>query len=604
MSRLSRRVPATLTTALALLASSAGVAVAAPSDLDPTFSGDGAVHHETTSVPFGWINTPASAEAPNGTLVTAGLVNEPCFGWWLGRGPLPCGPSFGIRTGERLYFGDDSFLRVVRIDDGGDVVDEMTIEDTDDGEIFDVRVLGDGNGTTTMVGNLANDLIVARLDGDLDLTGPPALRDGDAACGNDEVNDLIDASLRADGTIVALWDCSEGAVVEALRFDESGDLVPVEGFDSSVIGFEDAPGNPVDLAIDPSGRAYVLFLTKGWFVAKIGSSGGLDAGYGADGIAWGQDGFPPHGDIEGTGPFAAGPDGEVVVGVYPEASDDQWQLVRITPGGEQDGEFGESGRATLDSELVRDYPYELTVQRDRRILAVGYERANDPEDYERGSTDQDGLVIARFLADGAVDGSWDGDGPVLLEVADRSLDWAAKMVELASGKLALPSSVLSDQMIAARDETAEAPEDAEPLYLTTFRFQGTPPEQPADVPVVPVVPVVQQQQAQQGTTPRACTSRRTLRIRLRTGRRKSERSPIVSARVLVNGRRVKVTRGSRLRARVNLTNLPKGRFAVKIRLRLKDGGIVRETRRYRTCTRKIRRQLKPLRTRAPRSSRG
>ena len=79
---------------------------------------------------------------------------------------------------------------------------------------------------------------------------------------------------------------------------------------------------------------------------------------------------------------------------------------------------------------------------------------------------------------------------------------------------------------------------------------------------------------------------------------------LVAARVLVNGKRVKVTRGNRMRARVNLTSLPKGRFAVKIRLRLKDGGIVRETRRYRTCTKKIRRQLKPLRTRAPRSSRG
>ena len=47
-----------------------------------------------------------------------------------------------------------------------------------------------------------------------------------------------------------------------------------------------------------------------------------------------------------------------------------------------------------------------------------------------------------------------------------------------------------------------------------------------------------------------------------------------------------------------------GRFAVKIRLRLKDGGVVRETRRYRTCTKKVRRQLKPLRTRAPKSKRG
>ena len=609
MSRISRRLTATLTTSLALLACSAGAAVAAPSDLDPTFSGDGAVHHETTSVPFGWINTPATAEAPNGTLVTAGLVNEPCFPWWIltrGEGSeIPCGPIFsGTRSGERLFLSDESFMRIVRIDDGGQVVDEATIDDTEDGEIYDVRVLGEGNGTSTMVGGLKGDLIAARLDGDLNLTGPPALRDGDDACGDEEVHDLIDASIRADGTIVAVWECAQGAVVEALRFDEAGDLVPVDGFDASLIGFEDAPGSPVDLALDPSGRAYVLFTTKGWFVAKIGSGGGLDAGYGTDGIAWGQDGFPPHGDVEGTGPFAAGPDGEVVVGIHPDQSDDQWQLVRITPGGEQDAEFGENGRATLNSELVRDYPYELTIQRDRRILAVGHEYAYDQSVENRGlPTGQDGLVIARFLADGAVDGSWDGDGHVLLEVAGRWLDWAAKVVELDTGKLALPSSVLSGQMILARDATAEAPEEAEPLYLTTFRFQGTPPEQP--VVQQPAQPVVQQQVvAQESRAPRSCTSRRTLRIRLRTGRPKGERSAIVSARVLVNGRRVKVTRGSRLRARINLTSLPKGRFAVKISLKLADGGVVRETRRYRTCTKKIKRQLKPLRTRAPKSARG
>jgi hypothetical protein len=54
---------------------------------------------------------------------------------------------------------------------------------------------------------------------------------------------------------------------------------------------------------------------------------------------------------------------------------------------------------------------------------------------------------------------------------------------------------------------------------------------------------------------------------------------------------------------VNLTNLPRGRFTVTISLRLKDGGTVRETRRYRTCAKKVERELGPLRTRPPRSKR-
>jgi hypothetical protein len=39
---------------------------------------------------------------------------------------------------------------------------------------------------------------------------------------------------------------------------------------------------------------------------------------------------------------------------------------------------------------------------------------------------------------------------------------------------------------------------------------------------------------------------------------------------------------------------------VTIRLQLADGGIVRETRRYRTCAKKVERELGPLRTRPPR----
>jgi hypothetical protein len=62
-------------------------------------------------------------------------------------------------------------------------------------------------------------------------------------------------------------------------------------------------------------------------------------------------------------------------------------------------------------------------------------------------------------------------------------------------------------------------------------------------------------------------------------------------------------RARRNGATVNLRNLPRGRYRVVISLRLKDGGRVRDVRRYRTCTRKIERELAPLRTRKPRKKR-
>jgi len=79
---------------------------------------------------------------------------------------------------------------------------------------------------------------------------------------------------------------------------------------------------------------------------------------------------------------------------------------------------------------------------------------------------------------------------------------------------------------------------------------------------------------------RSCASRRRFRIRLHhpPGTR------LVSAVVRVNGRRVRVLRGRRLTAVVNLRGLPPGRFTVTIVARTASGQTVRDRRRYRTCT--------------------
>jgi hypothetical protein len=51
----------------------------------------------------------------------------------------------------------------------------------------------------------------------------------------------------------------------------------------------------------------------------------------------------------------------------------------------------------------------------------------------------------------------------------------------------------------------------------------------------------------------------------------------------VNGRPVRVGRGRRLTAPVDLRGLPAGRVAVDIRFRLKGGTVRTERRRYQTC---------------------
>ena len=83
--------------------------------------------------------------------------------------------------------------------------------------------------------------------------------------------------------------------------------------------------------------------------------------------------------------------------------------------------------------------------------------------------------------------------------------------------------------------------------------------------------------------PKKCVSRRAFTIRLRPLGVK-----LTSATVRVNGKKVSVRKGRRLRATIPLKGLPKGTFTVSIDARGADGFRYRESRRYRTCLRKLR----------------
>ncbi|HEV2812237.1 MAG TPA: DUF6351 family protein [Solirubrobacteraceae bacterium] len=76
-------------------------------------------------------------------------------------------------------------------------------------------------------------------------------------------------------------------------------------------------------------------------------------------------------------------------------------------------------------------------------------------------------------------------------------------------------------------------------------------------------------------TQRRCASRRSFMIRLPRGVRR--------ARVTYAGRKAKVVRGRRLRARIDLRGLPKGRVVVRVVGRTRSGRVVRQKRVYRPC---------------------
>jgi len=88
---------------------------------------------------------------------------------------------------------------------------------------------------------------------------------------------------------------------------------------------------------------------------------------------------------------------------------------------------------------------------------------------------------------------------------------------------------------------------------------------------------------------RTCRSRRSFTIRLREPRRKKRLGKLKSARVTVNGKRVKVRRrNGRLTARVNLKGIKKTRVVVKVVSRTTKGRKFRDDRDFLTCTPKRR----------------
>jgi hypothetical protein len=101
--------------------------------------------------------------------------------------------------------------------------------------------------------------------------------------------------------------------------------------------------------------------------------------------------------------------------------------------------------------------------------------------------------------------------------------------------------------------------------------QPAAPTEPANLKAVDVV-----------TLPSAmkCVSRRKFRIRIL----QPAGVKVVSATVFVKDKRVRVVKGTKLTAPVDLTGLPKGRFAVKIVVVTATGRTLTAKRLYRTCT--------------------
>lgn len=557
-----------------------------------------------------------------------GLGDDDLLGDPDSNGPLPprtdqapdgaVWSALGLRRSDNGRGRNIEFVRVVRMDATGKPsgLDGDGQVDLDYGSIrrvLDIEVLSNGNAVVVTQSEFSNTrggagpLQVRTLDPAGNEVGGGQSFFSPKLCDSSS-GEARSADVDGAGRVFVGWgDCDEGAVLT--RYSGADDLE-----------YETPVNDLMEVVLGPSNRVYVLtseeafqgpkrlFFFEESLVSRYDTESlQIDGTYGDDGIATAP-GRPVDLAVDPTGRAVVWSDPFSFVGARGPSEAETWDFFRFDTGGELDDDWGEDGHAEIEHPLFGDvYTCERTrgfcgserpsiiAQGDSKIIAVGYPPDEEEQGTGRGHETQRGFrdrTIARLDTAGGLDTSWDGDG-VRTFLLNEPPDGFAEYMTLGPPTLQGDGKLLLALFTAAASEVSRVPTPPDGLGFGVSRIGLTPPGTPA---------APQQQAASSAVVvpPRSCVSRRVFRIRLRTGRRKAERSPIRTVRVTVNGKNVPVSSGARKTAMVNLRSLPKGRFTVVIRMTLADGGKVRDTRRYRTCAPKQARELPALRTRRPR----
>ena len=128
------------------------------------------------------------------------------------------------------------------------------------------------------------------------------------------------------------------------------------------------------------------------------ASGDLDTTFSGDGVA--QTNFSPRRDAAFA--IAIQPDDKIVVaGMTDPDHDGAFALARYSPDGTLDDTFGEDGKVTTNLTSGRDIAFDLEIQSDGRIVAVG-----------RAGGAGGRFAAVRYETDGSLDDTFGGDGIV------------------------------------------------------------------------------------------------------------------------------------------------------------------------------------------------
>ena len=454
------------------LAALAPVAAAQPGVLDPTFGDGGLVttnlgrtsYHEGTD----------TAIQPDGKMVVAGLAYSSYTSAFVvvrfnSDGSLD--PSFGsdgvVVTPVRREWTYEAFAEAVVIQPDGRIIAAGEI---DNGRFFVlVRYLPDGqldasfgeggivltefgssavggyagardvllqpDGRIVVGGHDAGDFAIVRYtsEGVLD---PSFSSDGVEHVDFGESSDYLGAmALDASGRIVAAGYTSAGANADfaLVRLTPSGQLDSTFGSSGKVQTDLGRSDRALALALQPDGAivvgGYVVSSGYDLALARYLSNGVLDPSFGRRGYEVYSFGY----DHELAYDLAIQPDGKIVAGGYGRIDNPlnlSFLLMRVDRDGLLDPSFGEGGVVFGLGDIEESYAHALVVLSDGRIFAAGW--ADDAID---------AIAAARYLPDGTLDPSFDGDGVALVGSIGPGADVARGLVMQPDRKLVVSGSV-------------------------------------------------------------------------------------------------------------------------------------------------------------------
>lgn len=417
----SRRLAGVVFLALALTGAVCMVALAAPGDLDPTFSGDGKLTTNFTRTHDGANGVAIQA---NGKIVVAGQAGgypaRSRFALARYRGGGTLDPTFGGDGKVTTRFAGSGFAADLAIQADGKIVvvgkanDKFALARYNRNGTLDSTFNGDGKATTTFLplDTAGAASVAVQLDGKIvvagsawceekTLTCPAEEESGEFAVARYDEDGTLDASFSEDGRVRTDIRGSDAASAVALQAD--GKIVVAGG-----VGQGLSPNGEFGLArYQADGTLDSTFGEGGKVTTNFAfSSGDNDAAYdlviqangkivaagrGAARFAlarYNADGTPDvtfSSDGKVTTSFTAQP--EVAFGVAIQATGKivaagmaagRFALARYNPGGTLDTTFGGDGKVRTNFTTGRDLAFDVALQANGKIILVGWAGGSDP----------------------------------------------------------------------------------------------------------------------------------------------------------------------------------------------------------------------------------